>query len=134
MDPKNYKLFLLSQYFPKDLCKIIIKLCPNPTSDEAWFLLFMESNDYRFDMICDEQTCCIAKYKSGFRVGLSNKPVQFVLSYAEISKLLSAFTCQRRRSNGRLSKQGVPFCSLLQKIIRIFKNTWKHEDWDFLKS
>lgn len=82
----------------------------------------------------DEQTCYIEKYKSGFRVGLSNKPVQFVLNYAELSKLLSEFTCQRRRSNGRLSKQGVPFKSLLKENIANFKFTWKQRDWDFLKS
>lgn len=134
MDPKNYKLFLLSQYFPKDLGKIIIKLCPNPASDEAWFLLFMESNDHCLDMICEEQTCCIEKYESGFSVILSYKLSQFVSSYAELSKLLSESTCPITRQNGRLYNRALPFCSQLQKNIRIFKNTWKYEDWDFLKS
>lgn len=62
MDPENYKLFLLSPYFPKDLGEIILNYCPYPSSKQDWFLLFMEEN-------CKEpRKCCIEKCESGFNI------------------------------------------------------------------
>ena len=134
MNPENYKLFLLSQYFPKDLAKIILDHCPNPSSEQDWFLLFMESNN-NYVVIMEENCkephkCCIKKCESGFNILYNQKQTLSTSNYEDVLKTLPGFIYRRTMSGGR--QRGTHFESTLKKNFAHFMNTWKQRNWDFL--
>jgi hypothetical protein len=138
MNPNEYKLFSLKNHLPNVLSEIILKYDPFPKTTDNWFLLFLNHHNNRLELNGRTKSrlisCCLTPCTKGFIIIFENMSSHYVMNVKELFMTLSKYTLKSKRKNGNQYDQHVGFCKILKHEFLQFKQSWKKQEWNFLKT